>query len=177
MLINPDPTNAVQHAIKTAIDEVVKWWNSLSSAERGAYMASISPQDGIEPMDSVEMHTTGGRPPSQWYDEARPFEPYEFNEFRQHIIEDIRQAVRTELMVGDKPLSRVAGVLRDVGCEIPGWPVSSNQCRSAVHDITMNLLDRLHSEDADAGQYDCLITMASAICAFAEHIKREGALK
>jgi hypothetical protein len=95
----------------------------------------------------------------------------------QELINDIRQAVRTELLVGDKPMSRLAGVLRDVGCEIPGWPVSSNQCRSAVHDITMNLLDRLHSEDGDAGQYDCLITMASAICAFAEHIKREGALK
>jgi hypothetical protein len=56
MPINPDPTNAVQHAIKTAIDEIVKWWRSLSTAEQSAYVASMTPQDHAEQLDSVEQH-------------------------------------------------------------------------------------------------------------------------
>jgi hypothetical protein len=171
MPINPDPTNAVQHAIKTAIDEVVKWWRSLTSAEQSAYMASIAPQDGIEPMDSVEMHDMNRDgylgPPVR-------LTPADID----GIAEAVGKRVMMENMVGTRPLSRVAGVLRDVMTDIPNRIVAEDDSLELVCDVIISKAHCINDHiNSDTGQYSGLVNLAAYAIRVAEHIKREGALK
>jgi hypothetical protein len=96
----------------------------------------------------------------------------------QHQVEDLLNSLHSAKEVGDKPLSRVTGVLRDVMSDGVQQKVQSTIADSLDHvSIVCCSWSRMQSDLSDNEQYRRMLWLAAYAIRVAEEIKREGALK